>query len=202
MQYAPDLHDRRELSNLRYATVLRERILDALRSAEHQALLPVLNEFSPRGSTDGTEFRTAKDCVPTTKSHLSHAVCDSQLEAGVVAKLEIEPRVAFYAKNDRLFLEIPYRWQGLAGRYRPDFLVRLTDGRTLVLEGKGRRHERDDSKHQAAKRWRDALNDWGAMGRWEFAVARSVAEVVKVLDELDVPSEAGGAQADLVSSLA
>ncbi|MBW3537185.1 MAG: DEAD/DEAH box helicase family protein, partial [Actinobacteria bacterium] len=105
--YAPDLHDRRELSNLRYATLIRDRILDALRSSEHQALLPVLNEFSPYGSTEGIEFRTAKDCIGTTRSHLSHAVCDSKLEAGIVARLEADKRVAVYAKNDRLFFEIP-----------------------------------------------------------------------------------------------
>lgn len=93
--------------------------------------------------------------------------------------------MAFYAKNDRLFFEIPYRWQGISGRYRPDYLVRVTDGRTLVLEGKGRRQERDDSKHQGARRWR-AGNDWGRMGRWEFDIARTVADVVTVLDKLHV----------------
>ncbi len=97
--------------------------------------------------------------------------------------------MAFYAKNDRLFLEVPYRWQGIPGRYRPDFLVRLTDGRTLVLEGKGRRTERDDSKHQAARRWRDAVNDWGVVGRWEFEIARSVADVGTVLDKLYTQQE-------------
>ena len=138
------------------------------------------------GSTDHIDFRTAKECVGTTRSHLSHAVCDSKLEAGIVAKLESDKRVAFYAKNDRLFCEIPYRWQGIASRYRPDYLIRLTDGRTLVLEGKGRRTERDDSKHQAARRWRDAVNDWGKMGRWEFDIARSVADVTAILTKLNV----------------
>ncbi len=200
VQYARDLHDRRELANLRYAGVLRERILTALRSSEHDALMPVLNEFSPRGSTDGVSFRTTKDCVPTTKSHLAHAVCDSQLEVSIVAQLETDPRVAFYVKNERLYFEIPYRWQGLPGRYRPDFLVRLVDGRTLVLEGKGRRQERDDDKHQAARRWRDAVNDWGAMGRWEFAIARSVADIKKILDELDIVVTAETEQPDLLSA--
>lgn len=135
----------------------------------------------------------------TTKSHISHAVADSKLEAGIVAKLEQDSRVVCYAKNDRLFLEIPYRWQGATGRYRPDFLIRLRDGRTLLLEG-GRKTERDDSKTQAARRWRDAVNDWGAMGRWEFAIAWSDAEVASVLDALEVgPSPTD--QGDLFASL-
>ena len=186
IEYAPNLHDRRELCNLRYLALLRDRILAALRSSERGGLLPVLNEFEPRGSTDRIDFRTSKPCVSTTKSHISHAVADSKLEAGIVAKLEQDPRVAFYAKNDRLFLEILYRWQGATGRYRPDYLVRLVDGRTLLLEGKGRKTERDDSKTQAAKRWRDAVNDWGAMGRWEYAIAWSEADVATVLDQLEV----------------
>lgn len=192
VEYAPNLHDRRELCNLRYLTLLRDRVLAAVRSTESQGLLPVLNEFDPRASTDSIEFRTSKACVGTTKSHLSHAVADSKLEAGIVAKLEQDSRVAFYAKNDRLFLEIPYRWQGATGRYRPDYLVRLTDGRTLLLEGKGRKTERDDSKTQAAKRWRDAVNDWEGMGRWEYAIAWSVADVATILDDLDIKSPQTG----------
>jgi len=184
VSYAPDLHDRRELANLRYFTLLKERILAGLRSGEVSGLMPVLNEFSPSGSTKSIEFRTAKKCVGTTKSHISHAVCDSDLEAALVAKLEQHQEVVAYAKNDRLFLEIPYRWQGISSRYRPDFIVRVTDGRIVLIEGKGRKTERDDSKHHAARRWRDAVNDWGAMGRWEFAIARSPAEVVMILDKL------------------
>jgi hypothetical protein len=66
------------------------------------------------------------------------------------------------------------------------YLVRLADGRTLLLECKGRKTERDDSKTQAARRWRDAVNDWGAMGRWEYAIAWSEADVATILDDLDV----------------
>ncbi|HEV2771430.1 MAG TPA: hypothetical protein VGV57_01150 [Thermoleophilaceae bacterium] len=105
--------------------------------------------------------------------------------AQLVAKLEQDPRVVAYAKNDRLFLEVPYRWQGISARYRPDFIVWLIDGRMLLVEGKGRKTERDDSKHHAARRWRDAVNDWGAMGRWEFAIARSTADVTTILDDLN-----------------
>lgn len=186
IEYASDLHDRRELCNLRYLTLIRDRLLAAVRSSESDGLMPVLNEFEPRGSTDGIEFRTSKPCVGTTKSHLSHAVADSKLESGIVSKLEQDPRVMYYAKNDRLFLEIPYRWQGCTGRYRPDYLVRLVDGRTLLLEGKGRKTERDDSKTQAAKRWRDAVNDWGVMGVWEYAIAWSEADVATILDQLKI----------------
>lgn len=32
--------------------------------------------------------------------------------------------------------------------------------------------EQDKAKHDAAKRWRDAVNNWGKLGRWEFHVTR------------------------------
>jgi hypothetical protein len=65
--------DPRELCNLRYVTLLTERISEALRPAEGGAggLLPVLDEYEPIGSTDSIAFNTTRDCEPTTKSHVS-----------------------------------------------------------------------------------------------------------------------------------
>jgi type III restriction enzyme len=56
--------------------------------------------------------------------------------------------------------------------YEPDFLVKLSNGLTLVVEIKGREHEADDAKHQAAKRWVSAVNNWGKLGRWEILICR------------------------------
>ena len=41
-------------------------------------------------------------------------------------------------KNDRLFLEIPYRYFGKTCRYPPDFIVRPKSGDMLLIEGKER----------------------------------------------------------------
>jgi hypothetical protein len=127
-------------------------------------LLPVLDEYEPIGSTDRIAFVTAKSCEPTVKSHLSHAVCDSKLEVGIVHELEQDPRVVAYAKNDRLFLEIPYRYLGKTLRYRPDFIVKLASGVTLLIEGKGKADEKVDAKATAARRWVAAVNSWGKLG--------------------------------------
>jgi type III restriction enzyme len=50
--------------------------------------------------------------------------------------------VLSYAKNDHLGFQIFYLWAGSRRRYVPDFLVRLSNGKTLVLEIKGTRHHR------------------------------------------------------------
>lgn len=178
--YAPGVKDQRELCNLRYVAELRNRILQCLRSEERDGLLPVLNEYDPIGDTT-VSFQTAKSCEPTTKSHISHVVWDSKLELHMARVLERDDRVVAYAKNERLFFEIPYRWQGTTGRYRPDFLIRLANGVTLVVEGKGRKTERDDAKLTAVRRWIAAVNRWGRLGRWEFGICFSEAELAALI---------------------
>jgi superfamily II DNA or RNA helicase len=52
-------------------------------------------------------------------------------------------------------------------------LVRLTDGTTVVLEIKGYTDEKARAKHSAARRWVEAVNNWGELGRWVFHVCRN-----------------------------
>jgi len=78
--------------------------------------------------------------------------------------------VAFYARNDELGLVIGYEYEGQPHVYMPDFLVRLTDGRTVLLETKGYLTDQDKAKHAAAKRWVSAVNHWGQLGTWAFAL--------------------------------
>jgi len=177
--------DPRELCNQHYVTLLRERIEVALLPGEGKsgALVPVLDEYEPIGSTDRLAFSTAKPCVPTIKSHINQTVCDSKLEAGIAQQLEEDDRVLSYAKNDRLFLEIPYRYLGKSCRYRPDFLIRLDGGGTLLLEAKGKPDEKDDAKATAARRWIAAVNEWGKLGRWHYAICAKEAHVAATISE-------------------
>jgi type III restriction enzyme len=183
VEYTPGIKDERELCNLRYVIELRNRILAALRSDHDGGLLPVLNQYDPIGSTD-VSFQTAKRCEPTVKSHISHVVSDSKLELEIARDLEHIESVVAYAKNDRLFLEIPYRWQGTTARYRPDFIVRLDNGLTVVLEAKGRKSERDDAKLTAARRWIEAVNAWGRLGRWALGICFTRAEAQSLIASL------------------
>ncbi len=141
----------------------------------------MLDEYEPIGSTDRIAFSTTKPCEPTRKSHLSHAVCDSKLEVGIVGQLEQHDRVAAYAKNDRLFFEIPYRYLGNTLRYRPDFIVRLDGGVTLLIEGKGKPDEKDDAKATAARRWVAAVNCWGKLGVWRHTICYRASDVPAAL---------------------
>jgi type III restriction enzyme len=66
---------------------------------------------------------------------------------------------------------------GVSHDYEPDFLVRLVNDLTLLLEIKGyevHNPEQTNSKHNAARRWVKAVNNLGEFGRWEFLVCRDL----------------------------
>jgi type III restriction enzyme len=182
--YAKDV-DPREICNLRYLTLIRERLGAALRPGEGpERFLPALDEYQPIGTTEGLNFAAPTDrCVPTAKSHLSHAVCDSGLERKMCAVLDANDEVVAWVKNHKLFLEIPYLYMGLTYRYRPDFVVILQSGLTVLLEGKGDPDEKDDAKATAARRWVEAVNAWGGLGTWVHAICYDAGNLVNQLNE-------------------
>jgi hypothetical protein len=98
--------------------------------------------------------------------------------------LEASKNVICYARNDRLELNIPYELYGNSQFYQPDFVVRLLNGITLILEVKGQVRDDTDSKHQGAKRWVSAVNNWGKLGRWDFHVCKDPQMLGKELEWL------------------
>ena len=52
-------------------------------------------------------------------------------------RIEAAEVVDFYARNDHLGLTIPYEYIEVTHSYEPDFLVRLKNGVTVILEIKG-----------------------------------------------------------------
>ncbi len=180
--------DQREIGLERYVSLVVERLVEGIRpdtSEGEPPLLPLLNRFQPRASTASVTFKTTRPCFDTTKSHIDHVVADTQTwEQSASFYLEASEFVAFYGRNDHLDLVIPYDYFNVQHQYQPDFLVRLTDGRTLILEIKGAEDEQDRQKHQAAKRWVEAVNNWGQMGRWMFHVCRNPQMLGRELEGL------------------
>ena len=103
--------------------------------------------------------------MATTHSHINLVAPDTatweQTAAFRLEQAAIEGHVKYYARNDGLGLTIPYEYLQTSLNYEPDLLVRLKDDVTLVLEIKGMKTEQDRAKHQAAKRWVTAVNNWG-----------------------------------------
>lgn len=173
-----------------YRTKIESRVSAAIRPAAEegeQPLLPVLNDMAGQGSTDIRPFMTARECVPTLRSHLSHAVVDSGWERTVAHALDESPRVRAWVKNVKLGFEIPYRHGGTSHHFTPDFIAKvLREGppfrdEFLVIEVKGLEREQDRSKDAGAARWIAAVNHWGKLGLWRYAKMRSPHELSRVL---------------------
>lgn len=83
-------------------------------------------------------------------------------------------------------IECPYELLGVSHLYYPDFIVRLTNGVNLVLEIKGYEREGDKAKHEAARRWCEAVTNWGKLGKWQFHVSKEPNEIQANLKSLNV----------------
>jgi type III restriction enzyme len=145
-------------------------------------LLPRLERFRPRGSTQEVLFRTSRSSKQTIKSHVSHVVLDTKRwETSVAFHLGQSELVESYVRNDHLDFTIDYEFNGAQHSYMPDFLIKLKNGINLVLEEKGFEDEQARAKHQAAKRWCDAVSAWREVGKWKFDVCKAPKKVKPIL---------------------
>ncbi len=171
--------DPRELGQEKYTCRIVERLRDAIipdDSSGEPPLLPLLNRYTQFGSTADVDFKTTKRCYATQSSHINLVAADTaRWEQSVAFRLEqafTRGLVKFYARNEGLGLFIPYDFMKISHYYEPDFLVRMENDLTLILEVKGQETEQDRAKHQAARRWVTAVNNWGKLGQWDFHVNR------------------------------
>jgi type III restriction enzyme len=172
-----------ELGLEKYVKRIEGLFLAAITPDESQGeapLLPLLNRTTSIGSTADVGFNTTRACYVTQFSHINMVVGDTATwEQSAAFRLEMAAQkgiVRCYARNDGLGLTIPYEWYKVDHSYEPDYLVGLAPGvgeaLTLVLEIKGRLTEEDKAKHEAARRWVAAVNNWGKLGSWAFHVCR------------------------------
>ncbi|MBN8477145.1 BPTD_3080 family restriction endonuclease [Sulfuritalea sp.] len=181
-----------ELGLETYVRRIVERLVSAIEpdtEGGEPPLMPRLNRYKPIGTTGEVNFKTTRPCVPTIRSHINQVVADTNSwEQAAVFRLEqARDIVSFYARNDHLELSIPYEYFGIAHSYFPDFLVRLTNGLSLLLEIKGEEREMDRAKHQAARRWVSAVNHWGRLGTWAFHACRDPQKVIEEIKDIMKP---------------
>jgi len=169
-----DFHDCHscELGLQTYVHRTVERLLAAIEPDDAKGeppLLPILNRSKPIGSSAEVSFPTIRPCCGTFKSHVNQVVLDTDTwEQTAAFRLEQSKAVKFYVRNDHLELTIPYEYLGVSHSYIPDFIVRLMNDVNLLLEIKGDVPDKARAKHQAARRWVSAVNNWGKLGKWQF----------------------------------
>ena len=140
----------------------------------------VLDPYNPTGTTMHVNFNTSKQDRwktdgPPPKCHINWVILDSDWESEFCRVAEAHPRVRAYAKNHSLGFEVPYRYGPEIRQYRPDFIVRVDDGRgsddllNLVVEIKGFRGEDAKIKKETMDTyWVPGVNNLGTYGRWAF----------------------------------
>lgn len=175
-----------EIPSLFHQDPLRKRILIALsidRVVAHvvthvqqqnfERLEPVFDSEFPIGSTRLMRtWYSTKPCLETVKSQISHVVADSTWEAYTANVLEQRQEVLSYAKNDHLGFNIYYLWRGSKRKFVPDFLIKLANGKQLVLEIKGEDSEQNQAKRMALDSWVKAVNSRGGFGVWCWDVVK------------------------------
>lgn len=194
--------DRIDIPSLFHQDPLRKRILIALsidtivqhvieqvHQENAERLEPVFDLEFPIGSTRMMRtWYSTKPCLETTKSQISHAVVDSTWEHYTAQVLEKRADVAAYAKNDHLGFLLHYLWRGSRRKFVPDFLIRLANGKHLVLEIKGEDSDQNRTKRIALDAWVRAVNSRGGFGTWCWDVVK--AEPSKVDDVVGHHSKA------------
>jgi type III restriction enzyme len=169
--------DPREIGQQMYVDRIVDILFAAIRPDTAQGetpLLPVLDRFAPSGTTADVDYKTVKTVFTTTASHINAVVSDTatweQSAAFRLEQLALKGAIECYARNDELGLRVPYEFLGVPANYEPDYIVRLPDNRFLMIEIKGMETDEDRAKHEAARRWCDAVSNWGEMGEWRFRV--------------------------------
>ena len=143
----------------------------AIRSSKENIPVLKLNIATPICSTSNLiAWYTTKEIKPTIKSQINRLIIDSGWEKiGLELDRDRNKNICAWVKNDRhVGFAIGYVFQGQTSRYYPDFIIKFTDNRFIILEIKGRIYEKDFSKCQAVEEWIKAVNADGNFGYWEF----------------------------------
>jgi type III restriction enzyme len=147
--------------------------------AGERPIKTLLDPYNPVGSTRYVNFNTSrKDRWETDASrcHINWIILDSDWEAEFCRVAESHPSVRSYVKNHNLGLDVPYRYGSENRIYRPDFIIRVDDGRgdedllNLIVEIKGyRREDAKEKKSTIETYWIPGVNHLATYGRWAFA---------------------------------
>lgn len=183
----PDFYDKDDMRRRIIITLNMNKVVqhiwEAIRFENTQTLLPIFdNEHPIRSTGDVRPWYTGKPCEYTLKSHISSCVYDSRWEASEAAELDRNKNVEAWVKNDHLGFEIHYTFQGIVHKYRPDFIIRLTNGTHLILEVKGQDTQQDRTKREFLDEWVRAVNTHGGFGRWIWMVSKNPKDIEEIIE--------------------
>ncbi len=189
--------DKLDIPSLWHQEPVRKKLLFALnmdmvvahvskyvQEQNNQKLEAIFDEANPIGSTSAMRpWLTTKPCMPTVGSQISHVVYDSAWEKVVADICEKQPEIVAWAKNDHLDFTVRYLWKGSSRNFVPDYLLRLSNGKHLILEVKGQDSEQNKAKRKAMETWVKAVNEQGGFGTWAFDVVFDPSQTRDVISK-------------------
>jgi type III restriction enzyme len=159
-----------------------QHIWQEMRFENTESIVPIFDQDFPIRSTGAMRtWYTSKPCEVALKSHINFCVFDSLWEASEAYELDRNHNVAAWAKNDHLGFEISYVFEGIIHKYRPDFLIRLSNGSHLILETKGQDTQKDKTKRDFLDEWVQAINQQGGFEKWKWAVSMNPKDLAEIL---------------------
>jgi type III restriction enzyme len=163
-------------------STLVNHIYQHIRLTSTERLEPQFNQDRPLIWTgDMRTWYTSKPHTDALKSHINYAVYDSRWEATEAFELDRNPAVESWVKNDHLGFEIHYIHGGVHHKYRPDYIIRLTNGTHLILEVKGQPTQQDRSKEIALQEWIEAVDTQGGFGKWTNAQSTHPKDIKDII---------------------
>jgi type III restriction enzyme len=179
--FSEDEVRRRILYTLNMTRIV-QHLWEAIRQENAESIVPIFDKERPIRSTGGMQpWATRRPCEPTVRSHINLCVFDSRWEASEAFELDRNSNVFAWVKNDHLGFEILYTYRGIVQKYRPDYLVRLTSGKMLVIEVKGQDTQQDQTKREFLSEWISAVNQQGGFGEWSWDVSRNPRDLLNIL---------------------
>ena len=169
---------RRRLLILLNMNKIVQHLFNAIKFENTLQVAPIFNKEAPLRSTENMmTWFTSRPCEHTVKSHVSQIVVDSTWEMTEAFELDHNPEVVAWAKNDHLGFYVSYIFRGVIHKYYPDFLIKLRNGKTLILEVKGKDDQQNRTKREYLKEWVEAVNADGRFGKWFWTVSFRTSDI-------------------------
>lgn len=164
-----------------------QHIWNEIRAVNTTELEPVFDKERPVRSThDVRAWWTSKPCENFIKSHINFVAVDNKWEFLEARTINDSSRTDSFVKNDHLNFVIYYNYQGVTGRYFPDFIIKLKAGEYLVLETKGQDRDKDKTKRAFLDEWCRAVNQHGGFGKWKWAVSFDPNDLGNIIEEVGI----------------
>jgi type III restriction enzyme len=180
----PDDELRKKMTILFSMQKVVAHVCKAIDSSNIENRRMILDSKKPIKSTGHMRtWSTKKPTELVVKSHINLAVYDSGWEINSGQELERNKHVVSWVRNDHIGFVIKYLYNGILHDYYPDFLIRLDNDVTLVLEVKGVDDNQNKEKRRYLEQWIDVVNEDGNHGTWSWDVIFNPSELRNVIEK-------------------